>query len=50
MVVEEENKEKAPPGDDLACTACEMLVVWIRNQLKQQETKDRVLDYVNEVV
>lgn len=50
MVVEEENKEKAPLGDDLVCTACEMLVVWVRNQLKQQETKERVLDYMNQVI
>ncbi|KAG5525560.1 hypothetical protein RHGRI_032008 [Rhododendron griersonianum] len=49
MVVEEENKEKAPLGDDLVCTACEMLVVWVRNQLKQQETKERVLDYMNQL-
>ncbi|XP_052194075.1 aspartic proteinase A1-like [Diospyros lotus] len=49
MVVEEGNKEKPAAKDNLMCTACEMLVVWIQNQLKQKETKDRVLDYVNKL-
>lgn len=37
-------------GDDLVCTACEMLVVWVQNQLKQKGTKDQVFDYVNQVI
>ncbi|KAH7867172.1 hypothetical protein Vadar_029900 [Vaccinium darrowii] len=47
QVVEEENKEHISVGDDLVCTACEMLVVWVQNQLKQKGTKDQVFDYVN---
>ncbi|XP_057472289.1 aspartic proteinase A1-like [Actinidia eriantha] len=31
------------------CTACEMSVVWMQNQLRQNETQDRVLNYVNEL-
>lgn len=34
---------------DGACSACEMAVVWMQNQLKQNQTQDRILDYVNEV-
>lgn len=45
-MVEEENKEV---GDTALCTACEMLVVWVQNQLKQKGTKEKVLNYVNEV-
>lgn len=37
------------PGDDLLCTACEMSVIWIQTQLRQKGTKDKVLQYVNEV-
>ncbi|CAL5341036.1 unnamed protein product [Camellia sinensis] len=48
-VVEEENKEKVSAGDDLLCTACEMLVVWIQNQLKDKETKETVFGYVDQL-
>lgn len=34
---------------DALCTACEMAVVWMQNQLKQNETRERILNYVNEV-
>jgi phytepsin len=37
------------PKDDLLCTACEMTVIWIQSQLRQKGTKDKVLQYVNEV-
>ena len=37
------------PGDDLLCTACEMTVIWIQTQLRQKGTKDKVLQYVNEL-
>ncbi|KAK9293230.1 hypothetical protein L1049_021220 [Liquidambar formosana] len=48
-VVEKENKENSSLGDSVLCTACEMTVVWMQNQLKQKETKDKVLNYVNEL-
>ncbi|KAL7003206.1 phytepsin [Sarracenia purpurea var. burkii] len=44
-----ENKEQVSAGDDIVCTSCEMLVVWVRNQLKQEETKDQVFDYVDQL-
>jgi endogenous inhibitor of DNA gyrase (YacG/DUF329 family) len=34
---------------DAMCPGCEMAVVWMQNQLKQNQTQDRILNYVNEV-
>ncbi|XP_027114960.1 aspartic proteinase oryzasin-1-like [Coffea eugenioides] len=48
-VVDEENKEEASVGESPMCTACEMAVVWMQNQLKQQGTKEKVLAYVNQL-
>jgi phytepsin len=41
--------EKEKRGSDLLCTACEMAVVWIQNQLRQNQTKELILQYVNQV-
>ncbi|MGI4406676.1 pepsin-like aspartyl protease, partial [Klebsiella pneumoniae] len=49
MVVEEEFDVEAPAGFDVLCTACKMLVMWIQNQLRRQQTKDSVFNYVNEL-
>ncbi|OWM62872.1 hypothetical protein CDL15_Pgr020166 [Punica granatum] len=48
MVVEKESRNETRAGD-LLCTACEMTAIWIKNQLKQKETKDRVLNYVSQL-
>ncbi|GMY22164.1 aspartic proteinase-like isoform X1 [Fagus crenata] len=48
-VVEKENMKGILPKDDLLCTACEMTVIWIQSQLRQKGTKDKVLQYVNEL-
>ena len=46
----DESKEKTSDGlQDAACTACEMMVVWMQNRLKLNETEDQVLNYVNQV-
>lgn len=34
---------------DLFCTACEMAVVWIKNQLRMNRTEELILNYANEV-
>lgn len=34
---------------DAACTACEMAVVWMQNQIRRNQTEDQILNYVNEV-
>ena len=31
------------------CSACQMAVVWMQRQLKRNHTRDRILNYVNEV-
>lgn len=49
-VVEKADHGEASSKDDLGCTACELLVSWISTQLKQEGTKDSVLNYVNQVI
>ena len=45
-----DNTRKASGGlHDAMCSTCEMTVVWMQNQLKQNQTQDRILTYVNEV-
>jgi phytepsin len=41
--------EKQKRGSDLFCTACEMAVVWIQNQLRENKTKELILNYANQV-
>ena len=46
----EENSDKSSRGlHDASCTACEMMVVWMENRLRLNETEDNILNYVNEV-
>lgn len=42
-------KENVSAGDSAMCTACEMAVIWVQNQLKQKQTKEKVLSYINEL-
>ncbi|XP_078445697.1 aspartic proteinase oryzasin-1-like [Wolffia australiana] len=44
-------KEATSSGNlrDPACSLCEMAVVWMQNQLRQNLTQERVLDYVNQL-
>lgn len=35
---------------DAMCTACEMAVVWMQNQLTRNQTQEQILDYVNQVI
>jgi phytepsin len=48
-VVDEGNDKSSGVLGDAMCPACEMAVVWMRSQLKQNQTQDRILDYVNQV-
>ncbi|XP_007020768.2 PREDICTED: aspartic proteinase [Theobroma cacao] len=45
-----ENAGKAT-GDlhDAMCSTCEMTVIWMQNQLKQNQTQERILEYINEL-
>ncbi|KAL8031309.1 hypothetical protein ABFS82_13G015300 [Erythranthe guttata] len=36
-------------GSDEMCTACEMAVVWMQNQVKRNETEEKILDYINQL-
>lgn len=47
-VVEKQN-EKSSVNDELFCTACEMAVVWIENQLRMNQTREQILTYANEL-
>ncbi|XP_057431721.1 aspartic proteinase [Lotus japonicus] len=46
-----DKNERKSFGDfrDATCSACEMAVVWIQNQLKQNQTQDRIMNYINEL-
>lgn len=44
-----ENSGKSSGFRDAMCSACEMTVVWMQNQLRQNQTQDRILNYVNEL-
>lgn len=48
-VVNKENEESSSVGSEAMCTACEMAVSLIQNELRNKETKEDVLKYVNQV-
>ncbi|KAL2941742.1 Aspartic proteinase [Bienertia sinuspersici] len=48
-VVERESRKDVSGINPLFCTACQMTVVWVQNQLKQDKTKEYVLNYVNKL-
>ncbi|XP_020249224.1 aspartic proteinase oryzasin-1-like [Asparagus officinalis] len=43
------NGDKSSVGSDLMCNACEMAVVWMQNQLKQNQTQEAILNYINQL-
>ena len=51
-VVDKETREtEASSGsNDAMCTACQMAVVWMQNQLSQNQTKEQILSYMNQVI
>ncbi|XP_061350629.1 aspartic proteinase A1-like [Gastrolobium bilobum] len=46
-VVDKNIEKKSDSLNDAGCTACEMAVVWIKNQLRLNETEDQILEYAN---
>ncbi|XWS11241.1 hypothetical protein CRYUN_Cryun38cG0067300 [Craigia yunnanensis] len=48
VVNENAGKASGNYRDEL-CSTCEMAVVWMQNQLKHNQTQERILDYVNEL-
>lgn len=48
--VVDKNNEKSSDGlHGATCTACEMAVVWMENQLTRNKTEDQIFNYINEV-
>ncbi|KAK1320717.1 Aspartic proteinase oryzasin-1 [Acorus calamus] len=43
------NEDKSVGRAGAMCPACEMAVVWMQNQLRQNQTQDRIMDYVNQL-
>ncbi|MQM10793.1 hypothetical protein Taro_043691 [Colocasia esculenta] len=41
--------DKSSLGSDAMCSACEMAVVWMQNRLRQNQTQDQILSYINEL-
>lgn len=48
-VVDGKNEKVSGRLNDAMCSTCEMTVVWMQNQLRLNETQDRILSYVNEL-
>ncbi|GAB4826553.1 hypothetical protein Ancab_033447 [Ancistrocladus abbreviatus] len=49
VVKREHDGKSSGATSDGMCSACEMAVVWMQNQLLQNQTQDRILTYVNEL-
>ncbi|XP_028791747.1 aspartic proteinase-like isoform X2 [Neltuma alba] len=48
--VVDENEGKTPGFTrDATCQACEMAVVWMQSQLRQNQTVDKIMNYINEL-
>ncbi|KAF1890797.1 hypothetical protein Lal_00043094 [Lupinus albus] len=48
--VVDKNERQSTGGDfDATCIACEMAVVWMQNQVRQNQTQEWIIDYVNEL-
>ncbi|KAF7831345.1 aspartic proteinase A1-like [Senna tora] len=48
-VVNEKAGKSHGGGHDAMCSTCEMAVVWMQNQLKENQTQERIIGYVNEL-
>ncbi|CAN1222700.1 Aspartic proteinase A1 [Linum grandiflorum] len=49
-VVDEGNERSSVASNDARCSACEMAVVWIENQLMQNRTQERIINYIDEAL
>ncbi|KAJ0051864.1 hypothetical protein Pint_02006 [Pistacia integerrima] len=48
-VVDKSTDKSSDGVHDTMCTACEMAVVWMQNQLRRNKTEEQILDYVNQL-
>ncbi|KAJ9560923.1 hypothetical protein OSB04_006083 [Centaurea solstitialis] len=52
MIIEsvvDKNKGKSSGAHDEMCTFCEMAVIWMRNQIRQNETEENIIKYVDKL-
>jgi phytepsin len=49
-VVDNESWDETQSRESPLCTLCDMIVFWIRVQLKQRNTRERILKYIDEVI
>ncbi|KAK4770214.1 hypothetical protein SAY87_030746 [Trapa incisa] len=48
--VVDKNSDRSSNGlHDAMCTACEMAVVWMQNQIRRNQTEEQIIDYVNQL-
>lgn len=50
MVTEKIKREVLSARENDMCSFCQMAVVWVQNQLKRKATKEKVINYVNQVI
>ncbi|KAI3457343.1 hypothetical protein Pfo_014006 [Paulownia fortunei] len=48
-VVDKDSNRNSYGLHDEMCTACQMAVVWMQNQLRRNQTEEKILDYINEL-
>lgn len=48
-VLNEKDGRSSGSFSDAMCSACEMAVSWMQEQLKQNKTRDDIINYVDEV-
>lgn len=48
-VLNDKDGRSAGSFSDALCSACEMAVSWMQDELKQNKTQEYIIDYVNEV-
>jgi len=49
-VVEQTDRISSGGHQDATCSVCEMAVVWMQNQLKQNQTEERIINYADSVL
>ncbi|XP_040988403.1 aspartic proteinase-like isoform X1 [Juglans microcarpa x Juglans regia] len=48
-VVDDDTRKASGGLRDTMCSTCEMAVVWMQNQLKQNQTQDHIINYANDL-
>lgn len=50
MVDDENLDDSQQTRESPLCTLCDMIVFWVQVQLKQRNTRERILNYIDEVI